>query len=155
MIISLPEYSAADAVLLFYPIGSEPDTLLIASDALAKGKTVAFPVTRGREMSFFSVSSLNGFIPGAMGIPEPDAKDALPLTAGKSSLCVVPALAVDKTGHRIGYGGGCYDRFLEEYAGFSVCIVFPQLEKEALPAEPHDVRVDAAAIPGRGLIRFK
>lgn len=154
LIAEMPEYASAKLVLLYRPFGSEPDVMPLLADALEKGKRVAFPVTRGRDVSFYLIGGAEEFVRGERGILEPDPALCEPVADYSGAICVVPALAVDATGHRIGYGGGCYDRFLSGFDGFSVCAVFPQLAVETLPAEPHDVRVDAAAIAGRGAVRF-
>lgn len=155
LIESAPEYESAELVLLYRPFGSEPDIMPLLFDALCRGKRTAFPVTRGSDVTFHLVDGAEGFVRGAMGILEPDADICPPVSDYSNAICVVPALAVDSEGNRIGYGGGCYDRFLSGFDGFSVCAVFPQLVTETLPKEPHDVRVDAAAIAGSGIVRFR
>lgn len=151
----MPEYAAAKCVLLYFPISSEPDIIPLADQALACGKTVAFPVVKGNEMAFLRVSALDGFITSSYGIPEPDAEICECVTDFSEAICVVPALAVDEGGNRIGYGGGCYDRFLSGFPGFSVCAVFPQLSVKELPCEAHDVKPDAVVIPGRGVRYYR
>lgn len=151
LIRSLPEYKTASRVLLYRPIGSEPDLLALAED----GKTAAFPVICGGDMCFCVPEGEEDLRPGAMGIPEPDPGKCERVVDFSGAICVVPALAVDKRGYRLGYGGGYYDRFLNGYRCFAVCAVFPQLFVERLPEEPHDVPVDAVAVPGAGITRFR
>ncbi|MBQ6552058.1 MAG: 5-formyltetrahydrofolate cyclo-ligase [Clostridia bacterium] len=155
LIRSLPEYKAARLVMLYFPIGSEPDILPLAEAASADGKLTAFPVTRGGVMSFCIAGASDCVCSGGMGIPEPDEADCELVSEFSDAICVVPALAVDKLGRRLGYGGGYYDRFLKRFTGFSVCAVFPQLFISELRAEPHDVPVASAAVAGSGIIRFK
>ena len=147
----MPEYKAASKLLLYYPIGKEPDLLTLASE---DGKKAAFPVVRKGKMIFYNSENTESFRPGALGIPEPDANSCEPVADLAGSFCVVPALALDRRGIRIGYGGGYYDKFLRAYSGFSVCAVFPELFVEELPADRHDVPVNAAAVACRGVIRF-
>ena len=155
MIRSMPEYSDASVILLYCPIGSEPDLMPLAEYAERESKTVAFPVTHFGEMTFCVKDSSSGFRPGAMGIPEPTGEELVCAAKKADVLCVVPALAVDKCGYRIGYGGGYYDRFLSGFAGRSVCAVYPQLFVDSLPVEKHDEPVDAAAVAGDGITRFR
>lgn len=69
-------------------------------------------------------------------------------------LVVVPALGVDRTGTRLGRGGGSYDRALRRAGGLTVAALHDGELHEHLPAEPHDVPVDAAVLPSRGLVRL-
>ena len=151
----MPEYAAAKCVLLYYPISSEPDIIPLAHQALACGKAVAFPVVNGSEMAFLHVSALDGFVTSRYGIPEPDPQLCERVTDFSEAICVVPALAVDNAGNRIGYGGGYYDRFLSGFAGFSVCAVFTPLLLSELPHEAHDIKPDAVVIPGQGIRRLR
>lgn len=155
LIRSMPEYTAAKRVLLYYPIGSEPDFLPLAVAAVADGKIIAFPAVDGKDMIFCDVKGIDGFHAGSMGIPEPDRSEHVDVSDFTDTLCVVPALAADRNGNRIGYGGGYYDRFLKRYTGFSVCAVYSRLLFDDLPAEAHDVSVDAVVSDGVGVLRFK
>lgn len=154
LIRSLPEYKAARCVLLYYPIGSEPDFLPLAEAAATDGKGLAFPVVIGKDMAFCAVEGTDGFHTGSMGIPEPDTAECVIVSDFADTLCVVPALAADRNGNRIGYGGGYYDRFLERYPGVSVCAVFSRLFFDELPAEVQDVPVDIIVSDGIGVLRF-
>ena len=151
---SMPEYKSAKCVLLYCPIGSEPDILPVAEAAAAAGKIIAFPVVSGKDMVFCTAKETASFNKGSMGIPEPDLSEGVIVSDFTDTLCVVPALAADRNGNRIGYGGGYYDRFLKQYSGFSVCAVFSRLLLEELPAEPYDVSVDAIVSDGIGVLRF-
>ena len=90
-------------------------------------------------MTFHFVSDLSELTTGNYGIPEPPAEN--PCYSGESALCVVPALSYDRLGHRIGYGGGYYDRFLSTFTGESCGFVYRELLAPALPREPHDMAV--------------
>ena len=155
IIRSMPEFAAASVVLIYHPIGSEPDLLPLAEYAEREGKTVAFPAIRRGEMTFRVRGAASGFAPGAMGIPEPTGEELVRAAETPDALCVAPALAVDKRGYRIGYGGGYYDRFLSGFAGSSVCAVYPRFFVDSLPTEAHDAPVGAAAVAGEGIIRFR
>ena len=154
LIRSMPEYAAAKRVLLYYPIGSEPDFLPLAEAAATEGKGIAFPVVVGKDMAFCDVKGIDGFNTGSMGIPEPDAAECVAVSGFSDTICIVPALAADRNGNRIGYGGGYYDRFLKRYPGVSVCAVYSRLLFDELPAEAHDVSVDAIVSDVAGVLRF-
>ena len=69
-------------------------------------------------------------------------------------LVLVPALLVDRSGTRLGKGGGCYDRALSRTTGLTVALLHDHELVDVLPAEPHDVRVDAVATPSLGVVRL-
>lgn len=113
-ILALPAYRESETVLLYLSTPEEIDTLALMEQALADGKQVAVPycVPGTRLMEFYPIQSLGNLVPGAYGILEPDPAAAPKLTAFTGSICLVPGLAYDSRGYRLGYGGGYYDRFL-------------------------------------------
>lgn len=155
MIAALPEYACAKQLLLYHPFGSELDVSFLAQKAFADEKSVALPYLTEDGMRFLNVDSFETLPTMTYDIP-PEFRASLSEPQNLSeSLCVVPALALDIMGRRIGYGKGCYDRFLSSYTGVTVCSVFPQLFVSKLPTEPHDVSVDIAVIPRVGIKRFQ
>ncbi|MBE6667480.1 MAG: 5-formyltetrahydrofolate cyclo-ligase [Ruminococcaceae bacterium] len=142
-IINSQEFKKAKTVLCYFPYGSEPNILPIAEKALSDGKQVAFPITdKGNsKMSFHTLSSLDNTVTGAYGIKEPHK--SAPLTKSDTdTLCIVPALAYDSNGNRLGYGGGYYDRFLSEFVGFSILAIYSFLYTDTLPTDSFDIKVD-------------
>ena len=146
MIKSLTEmfcYKTADTILLYYPVKNEIDILKLAEQALADKKRIAFPrcdKDTGK-MTFHAVTSLSELTEGAYGIPEPRAT-AQAIGNSCAALCIVPALAADKDGFRLGYGGGYYDRFLEGFDGITATLVYDSLMFDEIPADEHDMTVD-------------
>lgn len=152
-ILSLPAFLSCRYLLVYYPIKSEADVLPIARKALSLGKSVAFPisVTEETRLDFRTVNSIEELSLGAYGIREPK-KDAplLPQLSSDgqakcsepSALCIVPALALDKNGGRLGYGKGYYDRFLKSFNGITVGVAFKELLCERLPTEANDIPLD-------------
>jgi 5-formyltetrahydrofolate cyclo-ligase len=146
-ILALPSYRAAGAVLLTLPFRSEWDTRPIVQDALASGKTVA--LTRvdaaARMLLLHRVMSLDTDVAtGYQGIPEP-APHCPVLAATAVDWVLVPGVAFDRVGRRLGYGGGYYDRLLPllradvpRIAGAYAMQIVPQV-----PAAPHDESIDA------------
>lgn len=152
-IISLSSFRFADTVLIYSPIGSEIDVNKVARRALSLGKRVAFPVcdTSSREMTFKYISSLDELEIGAYSIPEPKA-DAECFMHIQHSLCIVPALAFDRFGFRLGYGGGYYDKFLKKFDGVTLGVCYEALIRDTLPAGVYDVPVDVIVTERRSII---
>ncbi len=140
---SLPEFISAPVVLLYSPIGSEVDVMPLFFAARELGKEVGFPRAdkSAHEMVFHSVSSPDGLMPGAYGILEPAGNSPVDT---RGALCVLPGLAFDRDGYRLGYGGGYYDRFLSSTPG--VTSVAPVrdgfLLSDPLPRGEFDRRAD-------------
>ncbi len=151
----LPEYLAADTVLTYLSVGDEVDTRAIVRDAWARGKAVALPwcVPGTRRMRWFYVSSLDGLVRSSFGVeePVPDPAREVDPKAGSRALAIVPGLAFDERGYRMGYGGGFYDVFLAEFAGASVGLCRePQMSPVgALALDEHDVPVDVVVTEER------
>ena len=153
---ALVSYRYVDTVLLYYPKPTEIDTLPLAKAALAAGKKVAFPVTgeNGR-MEFRLVENLDSdLIDGRFGIPEPAPSCPLFEKNGRSSaLILVPALAFDKEGYRLGYGKGYYDRYLEDFVVTSVGLVYYDFIADRLPRGRFDRAVDLL-VTEKGVKKF-
>ena len=141
-IISSEEYKKAECIAAFYPIGSEPDIKPILEDAM-KNKTLVLPVCgRGGRMIFRKTESLSKLAPGVYNIPEPSEKD--PECDLKSiDFMIVPGLVFDRSGYRIGYGGGYYDRIIPQLRDDCItCGVGYSFEiAESLPTEEFDVKI--------------
>lgn len=135
--LALPEYAAAETLLLYASYGCEVDTYAIARAAIRDGKSVAYPLCDAASHTMrFLICPPDGLVPGYRGIPEPpDGSHEVCLC--KSAVCVLPGLAFDREGHRLGYGGGFYDRFLEEFRGVTVGLA--RFVADSLPAESHDI----------------
>ncbi len=141
-ILQSDAYKEADSLLLYAALGDEIDLSAVARDAWRQGKAVAYPRCLDKEgrMAFYVADSPERLIPGSFGIPEPDLSCPEWQENGRA-LCILPALAVDVDGHRLGYGKGYYDRFLREFQGTTMCAVLDACKAERLPHEEHDVAV--------------
>jgi 5-formyltetrahydrofolate cyclo-ligase len=139
--LALPEFQRALVLALYAPIHQEVDTSAVALAALAAGKTLLYPAVEGREMQFRRVLGLDELAPGRYGIPEPSGESWDPQHA---DLIVVPGVAFDISGRRIGYGKGYYDKSLHRLEGTGSLVGFCydfQLYEEIV-GEPHDVAMD-------------
>ena len=134
-------YRKADAIYGYLPYNQEVRTTFMLEQALKDGKRVAVPKVYGDEMKFLYIEDLSLVEKGYAGIPEPIADG--PVADDTTALVLMPGLAFDREGHRIGYGGGFYDKFLAdepEHPTLALCYEFQMLEQ--LETEAHDIPVD-------------
>ena len=112
-------YRSCKSLLVYVSISTEVDTRALIEQALADGKQVAVPycIENSREMHFYIIRSLNDLAPRTFGVPEPMPERTQRLVRFEDSLCILPGLAFDRLGYRLGYGGGYYDRFLSQQYG--------------------------------------
>ena len=140
-VIELDEFIIARNIFLYHNVKREPETIEIAKAALALGKTVAFPYCyNGGIMEARVINDLSELQPAMLGIPTPP-KTAPIIQPEELELMVVPGLAFDRKGYRLGYGGGYYDRYLHGLPAFTVGLTRERLLKEDLPVQPHDIPV--------------
>lgn len=102
-------YRQADTIYGYLPYNQEVRTIPMLQQALLDGKRVAVPKVYGDEMRFIYLTDLTAVETGYAGIPEPIADG--PVADDPAALVLMPGLAFDPAGHRIGYGGGFYDKF--------------------------------------------
>ena len=134
-------YRACRTLYGYLPYNQEVRTLPILAQALADGKQVAVPKVYGDDMKFIVLTDLSQVSKGYAGIPEPIA-DA-PVAEDETALVLMPGLAFDPQGHRIGYGGGFYDKFLSRepnHPTLALCYEFQMVEH--LETEEFDIPVD-------------
>ena len=134
-------YQQAKTIYGYLPYNQEVRTVPMLEQALRDGKRVAVPKVYGDTMKFIYITDLTQVDKGYAGIPEPVADE--PVAADPTALVLMPGLAFDKEGHRIGYGGGFYDRFLAEepeHPTIALCYAFQMLPK--IETEEFDIPVD-------------
>lgn len=112
-------YKECTVLLTYVSTQIEVDTINIIQTALKDGKTVAVPrcVEGTRDMVFYIIGSLDDLETGAFSVLEPVPRKCAELTEFGGAVCIVPALAYDMEGYRLGYGKGYYDRFLSAHPG--------------------------------------
>ena len=134
-------YKAAKTIYGYLPYNQEGRTVPMLEQALKDGKRVAVPKVYGDEMKFLYLDDLSKVSKGYAGIPEPIADE--PVADDETALVLMPGLAFDPAGHRIGYGGGFYDKFLAaepNHPTLALCYEFQMLPE--LHTEEHDIPVD-------------
>ena len=133
----------ATDVLMFSPIKKEPDLDKLAIRLLELGIGVFYPIshTDALNLTFHKITLLDDLKISTYGIKEPPENFTQYISC-PSTVCLVPALAFDSLGSRIGYGKGYYDRFLSDFCGKSFGIVFHELFIDKLPTDEHDIPVD-------------
>jgi 5-formyltetrahydrofolate cyclo-ligase len=147
-----PIWSRAASVLCFAPLTDEPDITCVIDDALHANKTVALPRfdSAAGHYSAAQITARSQLVPGQFGALEPAAGcPAIPLN--QLDLVLVPGVAFDFAGRRLGRGKGFYDRLLAEVRGHKCGVAFDEQIVAQLPEEPHDVRVDSILTPSRWL----
>ena len=133
-------YRSAGSIYGYLPYNQEVRTTPMLRQAQLDGKRVAVPKCYGSEMRFIWLDDLSQVAPGYANIPEPVADG--PIADDPTALVLMPGLAFDPQGHRIGYGGGFYDRFLarEAHPTLALCYDFQMLPH--LETEEFDIPVD-------------
>ncbi len=153
-LLTLEEFKKAKRVATYLSFGSEVSTLKLPGLCWKLGKTVVVPVTaRGLEKTFLSeLKAHDRLKKSRWGIPEPSRKNWRPVALKSLNLIVIPGVAFDRLGHRLGYGGGVFDRLLKSAPrAVRVGLAFePQLVSR-LPRGLHDERLDVLLTERRTL----
>ena len=134
-------YRNAATIYGYLPYNQEVRTTPMLEQALRDGKRIAVPKVYGEEMKFIYMEDLSQVEKGYAGIPEPIANG--PIADDETALVLMPGMAFDPQGHRIGYGGGFYDKFLASepnHPTLALCYEFQMLP--SLETEEHDIPVD-------------
>lgn len=146
-VLSLGAWKRASMVYSYLSFGAEVDTRSLLQAAWDAGKVVALPrCTRGsRHMQWYAVRTLDNLEKSPLGVeePVPSLCDDVAATGTPDAVALVPGLAFDEHGYRLGYGGGYYDTFLPEFVGTSIGLCRSNTLFDALPLlEAHDAPVD-------------
>lgn len=134
-------YQKAQTIYGYLSCNQEVRTMPILEQALRDGKKVALPKCYGPEMRFIYVEDLTRIRKSSCGVPEP--LDDVPIADDETALVLMPGMAFDQSGHRMGYGGGYYDRFLSaqpHHPTIALCYDFQVVEQ--LPTDAFDIPVD-------------
>jgi 5-formyltetrahydrofolate cyclo-ligase len=146
--LALPEVQAARVVGAYVSVHSEADTRGLLDALLAAGRAVAVPVvTPPASMRFARLPRLDDLAPGAHGIPEPRPPHAF---VDEVDVVLVPGLLFTPDGHRLGNGGGYFDRLLRRMPrARRVALAFEEQVVDRLPLEEHDEVMDVLVTDAR------
>jgi 5-formyltetrahydrofolate cyclo-ligase len=158
-LLTLPEVDMAASVAAYVSVGTEPDTGGLLFALWKRGAYVLLPkLLPDGDLDWATYEGPDSLAPGPRGLLEPTARPRGVDAVRAADVVIVPALAVDRTGVRLGRGGGSYDRVLARLGPgiLSVALLYDAelLDAGAVPRRPHDQRVRAAATPAGGVIRF-
>jgi 5-formyltetrahydrofolate cyclo-ligase len=152
-ILARQEWHNAASVLLFAPMADEPDIWPLLELALSAGKRVALPrFDRGKDHYEAAViqDAATDVVVGKFNIREP-ASGCKAADLNRLDLALVPGVAFDRQGRRLGRGGGFYDRLLAAVSGTTCGVAFDEQLVATIPVEPHDVQLNCILAPSHWL----
>ncbi|MDO6461767.1 5-formyltetrahydrofolate cyclo-ligase [Granulosicoccaceae sp. 1_MG-2023] len=146
---TFPPFKQARHLAAYQAVRNEASPAAILSLAQQLGKTTYLPLVRGETLRFAPVGPDTRYISGKFGIPVPDVAEETLRSAGELDLIIMPMLAFDRLGHRIGMGGGFYDKTLagsdvKRRTPFLLGLAYSWQRVDTLPANPWDVPLHAA-----------
>ena len=135
---ALPEYMNATRILVYSPIRREIDLNYLFEYISEDGKKTMFPRCFGEKMRFADITPKE-LTAGSFGIFEPPLDHKYEDVYSETDVCIIPCLAANKNGCRLGYGGGFYDRFLKSFPGIKVVALYGDFITDEDFSEEHDV----------------
>ena len=149
---ALPELLKADVIASYMSYGDEPDTSQLNHQLISSGKILLLPRIDGDELEWVRWSGSADELQEKKNIREP--KGEIFLDRDLITVIIVPALRIDRSGYRLGQGGGFYDRALPQLKAWSIGLIHPdEISSTDLPREPWDVPLNALATPNL-VLRF-
>lgn len=142
-VLALASWQEAGTLLLYYPLADEVDVRPLIKNAYDNGKKVLLPVVKGEELKLHLYQGESSLSEGAFGIMEPTGPLFSEENYSEIQLAIIPGMAFDAAGHRLGRGKGYYDRLLPKLTNArlqGICFPFQLLDD--VPAEPHDVTIN-------------
>lgn len=141
----LKQFQTARTVLCYVSLSYEVETRQLIEQMQSMGKRVVVPRVEGRELALSELADPPALARGAFGVLEPKPESIRPVPVDELDLALVPGLAFDRRGHRLGHGHGYFDRLLARLpspiATVGLCFGFQLLDR--LPVDPHDRSVQA------------
>ena len=154
-VLGLPQAQMAGTVASYFSIGSEPGTHGLVYALWKRGSYVLLPLLRpDMDLDWASYEGPDSLRPGPHGLAEPTAPPRGPGAVASADLVIIPALAVDRSGARLGRGGGSYDRALARVGTQvpTIALIYDSELLDEVPAGPHDQRVRFAARPSHEIV---
>jgi len=156
-VLSLPETQMAGTVAAYLSIGTEPETRRLVYALWKRGAYVLLPLLRpDNDLDWASYEGPDSVAAGPHGLIEPAEPPRGTTAIASADLVIIPALAVDLRGHRLGRGGGSYDRALARVGGSvpTIALLYDDELLDEIPASRHDQPVRLVAQPAKGIIRL-
>jgi 5-formyltetrahydrofolate cyclo-ligase len=156
-VLALPETQMAGTAAAYYSVGIEPDTRGLVYALWKRGSYVLLPVLLpGGDLDWASYEGPDSLVPGPRGTLQPIEPPRGTAAVASADLVIVPALAVDRRGIRLGRGGGSYDRALARVGGPvpTVALLYDGELLDEVPSGPHDLPVRMIARPREGITRL-
>jgi 5-formyltetrahydrofolate cyclo-ligase len=156
--LDLPEMQMAGTVAAYVSVGAEPETRGLIFALWKRGTYVLLPVLQPHgELDWASYEGPESLAPGPRGLLEPTEPRRGVAAITSADLVIVPALAVDRDGLRLGRGGGSYDRALARVGPsiLTIALLYESELVDRVPVAEHDQPVRAVALPGEGIRRLR
>ncbi|GIO23131.1 5-formyltetrahydrofolate cyclo-ligase [Oceanobacillus sp. J11TS1] len=143
-LFSCADFKQARTIGITISTDIEWDTYAIIEKAWEQGKIIASPkcIAKTKEMHYYTWNHRNQIQPGYAGINEPNPKLTKYIDYDDIDLLIVPGVIFDRLGYRIGYGGGYYDRMLENYKGSTLSLCSEMQFVNQIPREVYDLPVE-------------
>ena len=141
--MKLEEYQSAGCVFCYVSTEKEMDTFSVLQAILQSGKRLGVPKCMEKGiMNVYEIHSLQELHPGAYGILEPKEDPERLIQPGAIDFAFIPCISCDRSGRRLGHGGGYYDRYLEKTHCVKAVLCREELLVDEIPVEEHDLRMD-------------
>src|SRR5271165_6730808 len=153
-VLEMPEVTSAGTIAAYYSVGAEPDTRGLIFALWKRGSYVVLPLLLpDGDLDWASYEGPDSLVPGPRGLLQPAEPPRGIATVSRADVVLVPAVAVDRSGYRLGRGGGSYDRALARVGGQvpSIALLYDDELVDELPVDEHDQAVRAVARPGAGV----
>ena len=153
-VLAAPQVQMAGTIAAYYSVGTEPDTRGLVYALWKRGSYVLLPLLRpDGDLDWASYEGPDSLVAGPRGLREPGEPPRGVDAVARADVVLVPALAVDASGNRLGRGGGSYDRALARVGGQvpTIALLYDDELVPSVPVEPHDRPVRAVARPSHGV----
>ena len=157
-VLAAPEIQMAGTVAAYFSVGTEPDTRGLVFALWKRGTYVLLPLLRpDGDLDWASYEGPDSLAPGPRGLLEPSEPSRGVTAITSADLILVPALAADRSGRRLGRGGGSFDRALARVgpAILTIALLYDGELIDRVPSGSHDVPIRAAALPAEGITRLR
>ena len=153
-----PAFAQAQTILFYVSYDNEVNTHQMIKDCLMAHRRIAVPCvnTQDNTLTLSLLRRWDDLVPAAYDIPEPKREYRMPIDIEDIDLCIIPGVAFDEAGHRLGHGMGFYDKLLRyPHQAVKIGLAFEVQIVPAIPAEPHDIPLDMIMTERRTIIPKK